>query len=151
VTTIFSPRPLPSATAAIVTERIRAAHEARPFTPLDPRDATRRVAALLDDLALGLTVFRGGLDLRGVEVDHVWLAVAGVEQPAVLDLAFPLFDGAFVEVLRRFVAGDAAPDELDVAGRAAGVEQRVLGAFPLPMRYLGRPVWSDRSGGTYPR
>lgn len=147
MTTVFAPLPLPPRLASEVARRVRAAHAEAPFTPLDPRTAVRRVAALLQDLALQSTVFRGGLDLRGVEVDHVWLAVgpgADEAKPHVLDIAFPLFDGDFVAVLRRFVAGDAEAAELDAAGRLPGVEERVLGEFPDPMRYLGQPVWSDR-------
>jgi hypothetical protein len=146
VTTVFSPRPLPGALADEIAHRVRAAHDEQPFTPRRPRDVVRRVAALLHDLRLEPTVFRGGLDLRGAEIDHVWLGIGGTagEGPRVLDVAFPLFRDEFVAVLRRFVAGDAGLDELDEAGRSAGIEDRVLGAFPAPMRYLGQPVWGDR-------
>jgi hypothetical protein len=150
MTMMFSPLTARSAIVDALAARVSAAHAAMPFTPLDPRGAVRRVAALLDDLALRSTVFRGGLDLRGAEVDHVWLAVAGEAEdgpPWVVDLAFPLFDDAFVAVLRRFVAGDAEAAELDAAGLAAGIEARVIGSFPDPMRYRGRPVWSERAAG----
>jgi hypothetical protein len=99
------------------------------------------------------TVYRGGLDLRGVEIDHVWLAATHpdpcapdpqLRTPFVVDVAFPLFVDHFVEVLRRFVAGDATAAELDRAAAGAGVRQRVVGLFPAPVRYLGVPVWSAR-------
>lgn len=127
--------------------RLAAAHAVEPFSPLHPRRAVSRVVDLLDGLALRATVYRGGLDLRGAEVDHVWVALGsdGSEGPfSVLDVAFPLFDDGFVSVLRRFVAGDAEPDELDASGREAGLETRVMGEFPPQMCYLGHPVWTTR-------
>jgi hypothetical protein len=105
------------------------------------------------------TVYRGGLDLRGVEIDHLWLAATYPDAaahpdpraldphrrtPFVVDVAFPLFVDHFVEVLRRFVAGDATAAELDRAAAGAGVRQRVIGLFPAPVRYVGVPVWSER-------
>lgn len=92
------------------------------------------------------TVYRGGLDLRGAEIDHLWLAAIPLlpGAPLVLDVAFPLFAERFVELLRRFVAGDATPAELDKVASGAGVRQRVVGLFPEPVRYLGAPVWSAR-------
>jgi hypothetical protein len=68
--------------------------------------------------------------------------------PLVVDVAFPLFADHFVEVLRRFVAGDATPAELDEAASGTGVGQRVVGLFPKPIRYLGAPVWSARAWQT---
>ncbi|MGH8909730.1 MAG: hypothetical protein ACRD0K_25375 [Egibacteraceae bacterium] len=64
--------------------------------------------------------------------------------PFVVDVTFPLFVDHFVEVLRRFVAGDATAAELDAAAAGTGVRQRVVGLFPAPVRYLGVPVWSAR-------
>lgn len=145
--TVFAPHPLPPELAARVTNRVQDAHDREPFSPLDPRAAVRRLAGLLTDLGLHSAVFRGGLDLQGAEVDHVWLAVGEVEGAvpvSVLDLAFPLYDARFVGVLRRFVAGDAEPGELDEAARVAGIEARVIGAFPALMSYRGQPVWAER-------
>lgn len=160
--TVFESKPLPSPLAAIVRERLERAHAQAPFSPLDPRAAARRTTQLVADLGLEGTVYRGGLDLRGTEVDHVWLAVvtrdddrqhasraypgaAGVS-PAfwVLDAAFPLFAEAFVAALRRFVAGDAEPSDLADSAASSGVSERILGEFPSAVRYIGAPVWSSR-------
>jgi hypothetical protein len=144
---LFEPAPLPPGVAPRLEQRLCQAHAEEPFSPVDARRAVSRVVGLLDGLPLRATVYRGGLDLRGAEVDHLWVALGsdGSEGPfSVLDVAFPLFDEGFVAVLRRFVAGDAQPEELDEAGRRAGVDARVIGDFPPLMRYLGQPVWKSR-------
>ena len=155
MTTAFRPQPLPLAVAAAVRDRLAEAHRTRPFSTADPRDTVRRVTALLGDLPLATTVYRGGVDLCGMEVDHVWLALADQRDEGgadaagdgayVLDAAFPLFEAGFVTVLRRFVVGEADVDDLESVAVAAGVEARVLGEFPTPMRYLGEPVWDLRA------
>jgi hypothetical protein len=156
--TTFRSHPLPSPLADAVRARLEAAHADHPFSPLHPRQGVRRVAEILADFGVDSMVYRGGLDLRGVEVDHVWLAAAppqrddraGGHSPSdpdetyVLDVAFPLFDRAFVDVLRRFVAGDGGAHELAAAAERARVADRVLGLVPAPMRYVGAPVWSSR-------
>jgi hypothetical protein len=151
VITVFEPRPLPGAVARAIRERLGHAHHSRPFSTADPRDTVQRVTDLLEDLPVELTVCRGGLDLRGVEVDHVWLALepqaprrGRLVAAYVLDAAFPLYEEQFVATLRRFVAGEAEADDLEVAAAAAGVEARVMGEFPAPMRYVGQPVWGHR-------
>jgi hypothetical protein len=144
MTTVFAPRPLPAPLAEQITARLAAAHAAEPFATSDPRPTVQRVAALLGELGATATAYRGGLDLAGSEVDHVWLRVEGDGGPCVVDLAFPLHDPDFVDLLRRYVAGDAGAEALDRAGCAVGVEARVLGTFPHPLRYLGAPVWSAR-------
>jgi hypothetical protein len=171
VTTVFQPRPLPPPVARAVRARLREAHRSRPFSTADPRDTVRRVAGLLADLPVETTVCRGGLDLRGMEVDHVWIALerrrgddrqprkgrgplvtAASNAPAgrrlvaayVVDAAFPLYEQEFVATLRSFVVGEADADDLEAAAAAAGVEARVLGEFPPPMRYVGDPVWGHR-------
>lgn len=123
-----------------------AEHRREPFSFADPRATIQRVVALLPGLPLRATVYRGGLDLRGAELDHVWLAVQG-EEPLtagayVVDAALPLFDACFVDLLREFVAGDAGEDALEAVATAAEMDARVVGLFPAPMRYLGNPVWS---------
>jgi hypothetical protein len=146
--TAFDPRPLPAVLAHRLLARIDAAHRAQPFSVTDARATVRRMVEVLAELGMEGTVYRGGLDLRGAEVDHVWLAVARPDDSAtVLDVAFPLLDGDFVEVLRRFVAGDATTAELDAAGLRAGIRARVLGDFPVRMRYVGRPVWGTAEHG----
>lgn len=153
---VFRSRPLPGPLERAVRTQLRRAHAARPFSPLDAREAARRAARICDLVGLRATVYRGGLDLLGVEVDHVWLAVAptaegaeegpvGRDAPAfVVDAAFPLFSPPFVRALREFVAGDGDAADLAAAAVDAGVEDRVLGVIPDPARYLGRPVWSAR-------
>lgn len=151
-TTRFHSRALPGALDKRVRARLDAAHRDQPFSPLDTREAARRAAAIVADLGLQATIYRGGLDLRGVEVDHIWLAASAfaaqdrVDEfaPFVVDAAFPLFSPAFVAALRRFVAGDGTREELAAAAEGSAVDDRVLGVFPAPMRYLGAPVWSAR-------
>lgn len=138
-TTRFRSQPLPDGFAAELRRRLTAAHGAEPLSAVDARATVRRVAVLAADLGLRATVYRGGLDLRGSEVDHVWLDVDG----RVIDAAFPLFVEDFVEVLRRFVAGDAEAAEVAAAADGATVEERVLGLFPATANYLGQPVWGQ--------
>lgn len=139
-TTRFRSRPLPGGLGDELRRRLAAAHTAEPLSAVDARATVRRVASLADGLGLRATVYRGGLGLRGSEVDHVWLDIDG----RVVDAAFPLFVEGFVEVLRRFVAGDAEPHEIAAAAVNATIEERVLGLFPASANYLGQPVWSQR-------
>lgn len=141
VTTRFHSGPLPDDLARLLRRRLDAAHRAEPFSAVDARATVRRVTAIAAELQLHPTVYRGGLDLGGSEVDHVWLDLHG----RVVDAAFPLFVDEFVAVLRRFVAGDALAEELAAAAEGASVEQRVLGCFPPSAGYLGQPVWLQRS------
>ena len=138
-TTAFRSRPLPSAVAPLRTALIEA-HGDDPFRAVEPRHAARRAVAIAEGFGFEATVYRGALDLAGVEADHVWIDLDG----RVIDVAFPLFVPSFVEVLRRYVMGDAEAADLDAAAASAGVEQRVLGEFPPPLRYRGEPVWSAR-------
>ena len=138
-TTAFHSRPLPTAVAPLRTALIEA-HVDEPFRAVEPRLATRRAVAIAEGFGWQVTVYRGALDLAGVEADHVWIDLDG----HVIDVAFPLFVPAFVQVLRRFVVGDAEAADLEAAAATAGVDQRVLGEFPAPLRYRGEPVWSAR-------
>jgi len=144
----FRSWPLPAHLDRKVRSRLRAAHRQEPFSPADPRAAAQRAAQVLAPLGLEVTVFRGGLDLRGAEVDHLWLAgfAAGAPDggPFVLDPAFPLFDRDFVALLRSYVAGDGSREDLAAAAAGADLDDRVLGEFPPPINYLGSPVWSQR-------
>jgi hypothetical protein len=143
--TVFESQPLPAALAGQLRDRLSDEHRLEPLSSIDPRRTIRRVAAVLSDLGCTTAVYRGGLDLRGTEVDHVWLAAGDGTRPLfVIDAAYPLFADAFVRTLRRFVAGDAPSEELAAVAAHAGVEERVLGEYPRPMRYRGRPVWSER-------
>jgi hypothetical protein len=141
---MFQSRSLPRPLADVVLARLDDEHRAEPFSALDPRTVVRRVARIIGELGVATTVYRGGLDLRGAEIDHLWLAADRPEALFVVDVAFPLFADRFVEVLRRFVAGDATAAELDAAASGTGVRERVVGLFPPPVRYLGTPVWSAR-------
>ncbi|HVM00377.1 MAG TPA: hypothetical protein VM324_13880 [Egibacteraceae bacterium] len=138
--TRFRSQPLPRALDAKLRRRLAAVHRDEPLSAVDTRATVRRVTAVTADLGLSATVYRGGLDLRGWEVDHIWLDVNG----RVVDAAFPLFVEEFVDVLRRFVAGDASAEDLAAAAVDATVEQRVIGLFPPNAGYLGRPVWRQR-------
>lgn len=149
--TVFQSCEPPKGLAAALRERLTVAHSDAPFSPLDIRGALRRAAAVASDLGCSVTTYRGGLDLRGVEVDHLWLAavpgpdaVNRMAAPFVLDPAFPVFDDRFLAALRRYVAGDGSPEELAEAAAGSGLDYRVLGVIPFPLRYLGRPVWSER-------
>jgi len=149
--TVFRSAELPEGLAANLRERLAEAHRHHPFSPLDIRSAIRRAAAVAAELGCTVTTYRGGLDLRGVEVDHLWLAAVpgpgeagGAGAPFVLDPAFPLFDDRFLAALRRFVAGDGSLQELADAAAGSGLDDRVLGVIPPPLRYLGIPVWSQR-------
>ena len=138
--TAFHSRPLPDSIGTILRERLAAEHVASPFSPLDPRSAARRVVDVVADLGATATVYRGTLDLRGSEVDHVWIGV----DDRVVDVTFPVFVREFVDVLRDFVAGDADTADLAEAAEGAGLDARVLGIFPPPLRYRGAPVWAAR-------
>lgn len=147
--TVFESRPVRGPVRDGLRERLRAAHTSEPFSSADPRATVRRAAAIVGGLGLETTVYRGGVDLRGSEVDHVWLGVRApdADREFVLDAAFPLFSPTFVEVLRRFVAGDASAEELEEEAAPSDVSQRVIGVFPVAVRYLGRPVWTAARRG----
>jgi hypothetical protein len=131
---------------AELRRRLAVEHRRRPFVASDARDAVQRSRQALEDLAVTTVTFRGGLQLRGAEVDHVWLAVSAAdgESPWVLDVAFPLFAADFVELLPRYVVGEIERTDLDRVSRHAALEQRVLGRLPPAARYCGEPVWSVR-------
>lgn len=135
----FRSRPLPDAVLPL-RDRLDEAHRDVPFSAVDPRTAARRAVAIAELLGLEATLYRGALDLQGSEVDHVWVDLDG----CVIDVAFPLFVPSFIAVLRRFVAGDAEASDLDAVAEHAGLDDRVLGRFPSPLRYRGEPVWSAR-------
>lgn len=136
----FVSRPLPAHLERRLREALTAGHRREPFSPGDTRDAVRRVVELGAGLDAAARVFRGGLDLRGHEVDHVWVSFDGV----VVDAAYPLHDPTFVDTLRRFVAGELEAGALDKAADGSDMTDRILGVFPEPVRYIGSPVWSDR-------
>lgn len=138
-TVAFRSEALPVSIAAALQARLVDEHARQPFPAADPRDCVRRVRAIVSDIGVSATVYRGGLDLRGSEVDHLWLDVSG----RVVDVAFPLFVEQFVAVLRDYVAGHAEAADVGRAADRAGVESRVLGRFPESLAYRGSPVWSS--------
>src|SRR5690606_7987718 len=75
---------LPDPGGAKLRQLLRRAHEQEPFSPLRPRAAARRVGALATEIGMSAHLYRGGVELTGAEVDHVWLAVNNL----VIDLAF---------------------------------------------------------------
>lgn len=140
MTRSFVSRELPQPGGAALRQLLTRAHELEPFSPVRPRVTARRVGALATGVGLTARLYRGGVELNGVEVDHVWLAVDDV----VIDVAFPLFMPRFRSLLRRFVAGEIEPDDLETAAASSGIEHRVLGVLPPRTRYLGQPVWGER-------
>ena len=127
-----------------VVQRLAVAHAARPFAADDPRDVVVRVGGHVAELGLEAVRIRGTVSVAGVEVDHVWLAVAGPHQRWVLDASFPLLAPDFVGLLAGYVAGTTTSAELAAIGARLGVEQRILGAFPPAASYRGQPYWSAR-------
>ncbi|MFP5310101.1 MAG: hypothetical protein ACLGIR_11055 [Actinomycetes bacterium] len=134
----------PATFAPPVAARLRAglalAHASEPFTPSDPRGAAGRVARLAEALGLDVVTVRGGLDVGGAELDHVWVAVEG----RVVDPTVVAGSSRFVAALRAYVAGDLDADDLDFLAHGHPIERRVLGAFPDTLGYVGAPVWSSR-------
>jgi hypothetical protein len=142
--TTFASRPLDPALRGPLVERLVAVHAVRPLLPDDPRAVAGRVAAELEVLGLSAVRIRGTVSWRGVDVDHVWLAVAGPDEGSwVLDAAFPLHEVAFADALAGWVAGTRTSAELVEIAAATRIEDRVLGAFPQPAAYRGRPYWGS--------
>lgn len=139
----FHSRRLPGSQERALLTALADEHADTPFSPVDPRSTVRRVTELGSRLGLATRVFRGGLDLQGTEADHVWVSVEGV----VLDAAFPVLAEDFVEVLRRYVAGEAEAADLEAAAEGLDVDARVVGQFPDRLGYVGSPVWAERHRG----
>ena len=137
---LFDSRRLPGRQHGRLREQLATEHDAEPFSPVDTRATVRRVIEVSASLGLRTQMYRGTLDLRGTEIDHVWASVGGV----VVDAAFPVLDADFVDVLRRFVAGELTSEDLAEAADEIAFTRRVVGEFPPPLRYLGAPLWVDR-------
>lgn len=114
-------------------------HARQPFAPRDVRDAARRVVGVARSLHFEAQVVRGGLDLGGAELDHVWAIV----DDRVVDVALPVNSDVFVQALRAFVAGDLPEDDLDRAAHGYDFTWRVVGEYPERVRYLGLPVFGE--------
>lgn len=139
----FGSAELPARWRDLLLPQLAGAHARDPFTPRDPRGTLRRVVPVVEAAGLSAMTFRGGLAVRGAEVDHVWLAVASEhEGPWVVDLSFPLHLPAFTVLLGGYVAGEVTVDDLVAAAAQAAITDRVLGTFPDGAAYRGEPVWS---------
>lgn len=137
----FRPAPFPAEVSARLRAALAWSHADRPFGPADVRDAASRVRTVAERLGLEAVVVRGGLDVGGAELDHVWVAVDG----RVVDVALPVISSSFTAVLRAYVAGEVATGELDRVAHGYALTWRVVGEFPDgDLRYVGRPVWHDR-------
>lgn len=140
---LFASVQLPQRWRDTLLPALESAHQRDPFSPRDPREGLRRATALAQAVGLEAIMIRGGLATRGVEVDHVWLAVGTADAgPWVLDLSFPLHHRSFLELLGGYVAGDLDLDQLVRVADHATFADRVLGAFPNEAAYRGEPVWS---------
>ncbi len=115
-------------------------HARRPFRPRDVRDAARRVVLVARQQGLPAQVVRGGLDLVGAELDHVWAVV----DDRVVDVALPVNSSVFVAALRAFVAGDLEEVDLDRSAHGYDFSWRVVGEYPDDVRYIGLPVFGGR-------
>ena len=137
----FVSRDLPQPGGGALRTLLARAHEVEPFSPVRPRAGARRVGALATGVGLAARLYRGGVELNGVEIDHVWLGVDDI----VIDVAFPLFTADFRSLLPRFVAGEIEAEDLEMAAALCGIEHRVLGVLPPRTRYVGQPVWAERN------
>ncbi len=140
----FTPRPFAPPIAGRLRGVLATEHARTPFSQSDVRASAHRVLRLAEKLTLEAILVRGGLDIGGAEVDHLWAVVDG----RVVDVGFPLHSEAFVEVLRAYVAGDVDDEGLEFAAHAYSLEWRVVGEFPERFRYVGTPVWSGRRART---
>lgn len=132
----FRPAEFPPPTASRLRALLARAHAESPFGPRDVREAARRTADLARSMTLETVVVRGGLDVGGAELDHVWTVVEG----RVVDVSLPVASAAFVAALRSYVAGDLDDDELDRLAHGYTLEWRVVGSFPGGIGYVGVPV-----------
>lgn len=134
-------RRLPAATAARLRAGLAREHRRRPFGPHDVREAARRVLVVAEEVGLRGHIARGGLDVGGAELDHVWAVV----DAHVVDVTLPVLARDFLAVLRGYVAGDVDLDEIQEAAASwAELEWRVVGDVPVGCRYLGRPILSHQ-------
>lgn len=135
--------PLPRWRDALVP-LLEDAHGDRPFSPKDPREGLHRATELVRTVGLEVVTIRGSVAVGGVEVDHVWLAVADeAGEPWVLDPAFPLHSQSFIDLLAGYVAGTVTSADLARAAEGLGLADRVIGRFPRGTGYRGEPVWGS--------
>lgn len=130
----------PRQQAARLRAALAAEHRRSPFLPSEPRDAARRVLEVANALALPVHVARGGVDVGGAELEHLWAVVAD----RVVDVSLPLGASAFRTVVRAYVAGDLEADRLVAAAANLTLEWRVIGEVPPGCWYRGTPVLAHR-------
>lgn len=138
----YAPRRLPAAAEPRLRAALAREHGRAPFGPRDVRDAARRVAAVAIGCGFRSEIARGGLDVGGAELDHLWALVDGV----VVDVTLPLWSDRFTATLRAYIAGDVSDEALDRGVHGYPLRWRVVGEFPGGVRYVGSPVWSGRPG-----
>lgn len=137
--TTYAPAPFPVSVRARLVEALEALHGDEPFGPHDVRAAARRVVEVAEDLGLAPTIVRGGVDVGGAELDHVFVVV----EERVVDVALPVRATSFAAAVRAWVAGDLdLPGLVDRAARH-GLEDRVVGEYPRELRYRGAPLWGN--------
>lgn len=137
--TTFAPAPFPARVRSRLVEVLAAQHAHDPFGPHDVRATARRVVEATEALGFAPVLVRGGVDVGGAELDHVFVVV----EDRVVDLALPVRAASFADVVRAWVAGDL--DRAELVARAArhGLEDRVVGEYPTALRYRGAPVWGS--------
>lgn len=133
----FGGSPLAARGAPRLRSALALEHARTPFHPGDVRDAARRVAGLCRSLDFEPVTIRGGLDVGGAELDHVWVVV---DRDVVIDVALPLRAPSFVDALRRYVADEISASDLAWRAHAYGLDWRVVGQAPAGVRYTGAPV-----------
>lgn len=135
--TTFAPAPFPARVRSRLVEVLTELHAEDPFGPQDVRATARRVVDAAEAVGLEPTIVRGGVDVGGAELDHVFVVVA----ERVVDVALPVLAAPFTEVVRAWVAGDLDLAELVAEAARHGLEDRVVGEYPAPLRYHGAPLW----------
>ncbi|MDX1658463.1 MAG: hypothetical protein R3343_06555, partial [Nitriliruptorales bacterium] len=114
----FEPRPFPSPAGARLRSALARAHGFEPFRPNDARRGAHRVRVIAEEIGLDAVVVRGGLDVGGAELDHLWVVADG----RVVDITMPVISEAFGALLRAYVAGDLDADDLDRAAHGYTIE-----------------------------
>jgi len=140
-------RRFPSGPGSRLRAGLAREHRRQPFRPGDVRDAARRALAVAESLGLSGHLARGGLDVGGAELDHVWAVVSN----RVVDVTLPVLAQDFLVLLRGYVAGDVPAVELDQMATSYTLEWRVVGDVPPGCRYLGQPILGHRSRALTPR
>lgn len=136
-TTVYEPAPFPAPVRDELVTTLEELHEQEPFGPYDVRATARRVVDAASGLGLESMMVRGRVDVGGAELDHVFV----VAEERVVDLALPVRAPTFAHLVRAWVAGDLDITELVEAASRHGLEDRVVGDYPQPLRYRGAPLW----------